>query len=192
MAWHLNIDRLRRYCSPEGELTLAAIEKYDPASLNAYDRNGLSEIPIRQTIQDLLTGERHHLDIGFQYGYALELLCHFCGDILANNRVCPLSLDHFDEIDRAWAKIGLNDILKMSRLVYGGSPIKLPVIDDLPTIGYLTAAECELANDRLFDDRGILQFDLTAPIFPIPVLNQIASWISIAAQMQQGIICFYH
>ncbi len=192
MAWHLNIDRLRRYCSPEGELTLAAIEKYDSAILNAYDRNRLSEVPIRQTIQDLLTGEFHHSDIGFQYGYALELLCHFCGDILANNRVYPLSIDRFDAIDRAWAQLGLNDILKMSRLVYGGSPIELPVIDDLPTIGYLTAAECELANDRLFDDRGVPKFDLTSPNFPIPVLNQIASWISIAAEMQQGIICFYH
>jgi hypothetical protein len=192
MAWHLNIDRLRRYCSPEGELTLAAIEKYDSAILNAYDRNRLSEIPIRQTIQDLLTSEFHHSDIGFQYGYALELLCHFCGDMLANNRVYPLSIDRFDAIDRAWAQLGLNDILKMSRLVYGGSPIELPVIDDLPTIGYLTAAECELANDRLFDNRGIPQFDLTSPIFPVPILNQITSWISIAAEMQQGIICFYH
>ena len=192
MAWHINIDRLRRYCSPEGELTLAAIEKHHAAALNAYDRNGLSDIPIRHIIQDLLNGECHHLDIGFQYGYALKILCHFCGDMLANNRVYPLAMDSFDAIDRAWAKIGLNDILRMSRLVYGGSPIQLPVINDFPTIGYLTAAECELANNRLFDDRGIPQFDLTSPNFPIPVLNQIASWISIAAEMQQGIICFYH
>jgi hypothetical protein len=53
-------------------------------------------------------------------------------------------------------------------------------------------AECELANNQLFDDRGIPEFDLTPPNFPTPILNQIASWISIAAEMQQGIICFYH
>jgi hypothetical protein len=105
MAWHINIDRLRRYCSPEGELTLAVIEKYNSAALNAYDRNGLSDIPIRHTIQDLLNGECHHLDIGFQYGYGLEILCHFCGDMLANNRVYPLAMDRFDAIDRAWAKL---------------------------------------------------------------------------------------
>jgi hypothetical protein len=192
MAWHLNLDRLRRYCSPAGELTLAAVEKYDSATLNAYDRNGLSDIPIRQTIQDLLTGEHHHPDIGFQYGYALELLCHFCGDRLANDLVYPLAIDQFEAIDRAWVQLGLSDILKMSRLVYGGAPVRLPVIDDFPTIGYLTAAECELANNRLFDEQGTPQFNLTSTIFPIPIVNQIANWISIAAEMQQGIICFYH
>lgn len=192
MAWRVDLDLLRTYCSPDGKLTLAAVDRANSVTLDRYDSNGLSDIPIRQTIQDLLNGERNHPSIGFQYGYALELLCPFCGDMLDNDRVSPLSSRWFDEIDAAWAKLGMSDIIVISDLLYRGAPIRLPSIDDFPCIGYMTAAECQTLFDRLFDTSTNRKIALDSPDFPIPVLNQISDWICAAAQMDRGIICFYY
>jgi hypothetical protein len=192
MAWRVDLDRLQTYCSPDGELTLAAVARANPGALDRYDNNELSAISIHQTIQDLLNGERNHPEIGFQYGYALELVCPFCGDMLDNDRVYPLSMGSFDEIDAAWEELGMGDVISMSKLVYRGAPIKLPSIDDFPSIGYLTAAECETLYDRLFDDTAKRKIDLDASDFPQSVLHQISSWICTTAQMEQGIICFYY
>jgi hypothetical protein len=192
MAWRVDLDLLKTYCSPDGKLTLTAVERANPVALDRYDNNDLSEIPIRQTIQDLLNGELNHPEIGFQYGYALELLCPFCGDMLDNDRVYPLSSYWFDEIDAAWAKLGMNDIIAISDLLYRGAPIKLPSIDDFPCIGYMTAAECQTLFDRLFDASANRKIALDSPDFPVPVLSQISEWICAAAQVEQGIICFYY
>jgi hypothetical protein len=191
MAWRVNLDRLRQYCSSDGGLAID-IEKYHQAEIDAYDLNELSEIPIRQTIQELLNGECNHPEIGFQYGYALELLCPLCGDRLDNDEVYPLSMDYFDAIDLAWKDLGLADILSMNKFVWSGSPIKIPFPDEFPIIGYLSAAECNVAFERLFDEDVNHKFDLTAPDFPITVLKQISDWICIATQMEQSIICFYY
>ena len=192
MAWRVNLDLLQTYCSPDGKLTLVAVERANSAALARYDTNDLSDIPIRQTIEDLLNGERNHPGIGFQYGYALELLCPFCGDMSANDLVYTLSSRWFDEIDAAWAKLEMSDVIAISDLLDRGSPIKLPSIDDFPWIGYMTAAECQTLFDRLFDASTNRKIAFDSPDFPIPVLNQISDWICTAAQMEQGIICFYY
>ncbi len=192
VAWRVDLEQLSQYCSLEGELRSEVVATADRAALDRYDDNGLSDIPIQQTIEDLLTGNRTHPELGFQYGYALEMLCPFCGDTLDNDRVYPLAMDSFDEIDRAWAKVELSDVISMRKLVARGAPIKLPAIDDFPSIGYLTATECEQLNDRLFDDSINSKIDFKSPYFPMPVLKQIGDWICVAAQMEQGIICFYY
>jgi hypothetical protein len=193
MAWRVDLDLLQTYCTPAGELTLAAVERANAVALDRYDNNGLSEIPIRQTIQDLLNGDRTHPNIGFQYGYALELLCPFCGEMLDNDRVYPLSSGWFDEIDAAWTKLGMSDVIAISDLIYRGAPIRIPSSGgDFPCIGYMTAAECEILFDRLFDDNANLKIAIDTSDFSSEIVSQICDWICIAAQMKQGIICFYY
>jgi hypothetical protein len=192
MAWRVDLDLLQTYCTPAGELTITTVELANSIALARYDNNGLSEIPIRQTIQDLLNGERNYPNIGFQYGYALELLCPFCGEMLDNDRVYPLSSRWFDEIDAVWAKLGMSDVIAISGLLYRGAPIRLPSSGDFPCIGYFTAAECQTLFDRLFDDDAKLKITLDTSDFPTQIVSQICDWICIAAQMKQGIICFYY
>lgn len=76
---------------------------------------------------------------GYLFGYALEIVCREIGDRLPNRAFSGMGSEYFEAIDAALKKA--KSTRTISSIVNRGDPMKLPFIDDFPSIGWLSAAE---------------------------------------------------
>jgi hypothetical protein len=95
------------------------------------------EPSLGRTVGDLILGRKRVDGAGFQYGYALEQLCNYFGTIPDGDNWCGI---RWEVMEATGA-----DVL----LVASGSPVKLPEIDDFPTIGFLSAQEVQKAAQSI-------------------------------------------
>lgn len=124
-----------------------------------------------EALAELIAGKPLRRGCGHVYGYALESLCRALGTPLG-----PVGTDCL-----RWLK--LKTPLSKKR-----SPVKLPKIDDFPTISYLEATELRAEVDRL---RSI---DLAYPKdFDVEEeRRRFLTLLEFAAEQGRGVVGFYY
>jgi predicted DNA-binding WGR domain protein len=78
---------------------------------------------------------------GYKFGYALEVVCRSLGEWLPNSAFSAMGSEYFETLDRALEKA--KSKRKVASIVFRGSPVRLPEIEDFPAIGWLSADEVQ-------------------------------------------------
>lgn len=140
--------------------------------------------PIRaRALWELLHATPSQKAHGFQYGYALELLCRHFGE-----RVDKISLTWFDDV--------LDPLLKKAKrppsarlLGKGVRPMKVPAPRDFPEIGTVTPAGCVA---------GIAALAAVAPFVDrddenvVMVVDEVRGWFERAKAKRRGLVWFVY
>jgi hypothetical protein len=116
---------------------------------------------LRQALRDIIAGAIPPADKGWQYWYALDLLCTHVGQRLPNDQFAGIrsaALDVLLQFD------GLDHLALTSRHPF---PFPLPPADDFPAVTYLTPTEAATILARLpivylvapFDDADWASWD---------------------------------
>jgi hypothetical protein len=134
-----------------------------------------AEMTCADAVAELINGEASEDAPGYLYGYALEAICSHVGDELPN--ICPIvgAADWIEEVDRILERKRIP--VRLSALVYGGSPIPIPEPDDCPFIGQWTPAEIAAAATafQAADPADVDQATADA-------LQQARRWVEVAAK----------
>lgn len=73
---------------------------------------------------------------GYKFGYALEIVCRALGEWLPNSAFSGMGSEYFDTLDAALKKA--KSKRRVASIVFRGSPVPLPEIEDFPAIGWLS------------------------------------------------------
>lgn len=128
--------------------------------------------------------------LGFMYGYALEFICWHFGEHLPNQQwsAMPSGAAYVEEVDKALQAAGVNEkVLSVSTLIYRGAPVKLPMIDDAPCIGYMRLPEIDAAN-KSFGEKEL------AAVKDKEIRSSLAElrdWLEVCAATKRDLVCFY-
>ncbi|HXE51877.1 MAG TPA: hypothetical protein VN541_02635 [Tepidisphaeraceae bacterium] len=122
-----------------------------------------------QAVAHLVNGEIDEDVPGYLYGYAVEATCLHVGRKLPN--VCPIGSSWIEEVD---AFLESTEVpVRLSDLVYGGSPVLIPEPDDYPFIGKWPATQIP---DAL---AALKQLDLSdADPDTAELLNLMRDWLA--------------
>ena len=126
------------------------------------------------TVPDCDAGVRIH---------AFERLCGYLGRSLPNRSVSPVKLEFLEEVDAELKQ--LRFCLGLSKLIYGGGPLRLPPADDFPTVGHADVRLVELAEEQR--RTGLLKSgdDEVESVFV-----ELADWIEVAAARKDLLVGF--
>jgi hypothetical protein len=103
-----------------------------------------SELKAGDAVRELIDGRISGSGGGYLYGYALKAICaHLGEELLPNLWGIAGAADWIEEVDGHLAAKGIG--LKLSDLVYGGSPVAIPEPDDYPFIGRWAAQDIAAA-----------------------------------------------
>jgi hypothetical protein len=89
-------------------------------------------IDLAGAVAQIINGEELHPDLGSLYLYAIEAICWYLGSTL----VLPIGFCGEQCIDEVLAARGCR--LRVSDLVFSGSPLPIPEPGDPPSIGWWT------------------------------------------------------
>ena len=151
------------------------------------------ELALDAALRHLIMDEERWDYEGAKYGYAIEMLCSFYGDFLPN--------DHWTGIQMAWAETVNDALLEIgvpsetfsifSHLLYRGSPVDIPEIDDFPFIGYVKQAEIPAILNALTDERfATISHEDTEEIRIS--LEQVREWLETCQRDKSDLVCFYY
>jgi hypothetical protein len=163
-------------------------EEIDEMAAEAADDAGGGEATtVRDALTQMVMGEEYDEAVGFVYGYALEFICLHFGERHPNENWAPMKLELARKADQALESVGVDEqTLRLSQLMYRGSPVPLPVIEDCPCIGYMTLKEIEAAisafgEDQLaaIKDEGVRE-----------ALDEVRIWLWRSEAAGQDLICF--
>lgn len=136
---------------------------------------GEEHIPLSHAIRHLIMGEPLIPDSAHQYGYALQEICAYKGEVILPDYWSGVRWDAVEEC-------GLEDLFTKS-----GSPVKMPPTPDFPVIAHIKrddlAAHLRSAEDR---KAGFNDDDL------IGLLNEYIGWLEAAQTSNKDIVLFYH
>lgn len=165
-------------------------EEFDEMAADASDdEEGAQPLTMRTALTQMVMGLPYNEDLGFMYGYALELLCRFFGEMLSNRHWVPISSDWPEQADEALKKAGIDaNVFSMLRLMYRGEPVPVPRIDDFPGIGYLTRDEIATALGPFGAEvpAGVADDQLAES------LDEARGWLVTCAESGRDLVCFYH
>lgn len=148
------------------------------------------EISLDQALEHLINGGELNEQFGYKYGYALKLFCEHFGDLLNNDKWAALDWDWIVTVDEALSDADVDaKVFRMGpHLTTRGAPIKLPDIDDFPSIGYVLESEManiiealSAATPKAIDDEEISDS-----------IEQVKKWLNESAGSHRDLICFYH
>lgn len=125
----VDLERLRAAVGSGDRALLGRIrraEKDEFLDDDAFIEKG--DLSLGQALEELLDGRLSRPDCGFQYGYAVELLCRGLGTCLAS---------------LLWWEFFESTPMRMTR-----SPVPIPEPDDYPFIHYMTADEVRVEAGR--------------------------------------------
>jgi hypothetical protein len=155
-AYAVPLDRLKQVVGSGDQATIDAIVAGHKAFLSSIDDiDDEATITCADAVADLVNGEIVENVPGYLYGYGLEAICAHIGEELPN--ICPIARA------TAWIK-GVDALLeskgvsvRLTTLVFGGSPVPIPEPDDYPGIGEWSASEvpAALAALRSLDLTGV-------------------------------------
>jgi len=177
-----------------GELTKALADDLDRIDdvlcEYAEDANGkpLAPLTAAAVLRHLVMSEPHRNGVGFAYGYCFAALCGHFGDALDNARWSALRPTWFGAVQAALGQAGVSATqFAVGRLVYRGPPVKLPYIDNLPNIGYLTRAEVAEARAALApaDLSKVTDRDAAESI------EQLREWFGECVRSNRDLVCTY-
>ena len=138
---------------------------------------------LQRALWELLRGKPSHKEHGFQYGYALEVLCKHFGE-----RVGKEELTWFD--DR------LDPLLKKARcpnaaqlLGKGILPMTMPAPNDFPEIGTVTPAGCIAGLGALVTVRALVK---PGDGVTMMVVDEVRGWFEAAKRKKSGLVTFIY
>jgi hypothetical protein len=136
LVYGVDIDRLRSTFGSHDETWLREVEQEFADDLRQNDGRFSDEIrrgapTLGEALAQILRGEiTGHAGTGFQYGYAVELLCKHLGH--------PLDNDDLIEF--------VDDLEIPTGVLSSGPPLPIPPPLDFPAIGFLTADQVREEN----------------------------------------------
>ncbi len=142
----------------------------------------------RQAMTHILMGERYSEAFGFVYGYALEILCEYFGELLPNEEWSAMRMAWFDQVDETLASAGVGSSeLRVTNLFFRTPPIPLPEIQDFPGIGYVTKAEIGAVLSAISEGRlaGVSDLEVRES------LDQLRGWLQVSAGSGRDLVTFY-
>jgi hypothetical protein len=105
----------------------------------ADDEDGEDALTMEDVLRQMVMGEEYNEELGFMYGYALDFICRHFGEELPNEHwsAMPSGSDWARTVDRGLKAAGVPErVLRVEKhLMYRGSPIPIPEIEDFPGIG---------------------------------------------------------
>jgi hypothetical protein len=190
VAYATDIPRIRRFVGSGDQDVLAEAELRLRSRTLAELTEGYPadwRLPTPQeALAQLINGADYDDRIGFVYAYALEALIETYGAVLDNGAWYPVPQDRARNVELALAGLGAS--VPVERLVWGGSPVSLPRIEDFPAIGHLEADQVLLAHEAINSiDVGAVEDDALRDS-----VQGVRSWLDVAVQLSYGLVCFYY
>lgn len=148
--------------------------------------HSLDEPAIRTALRELFFAQEPTGSEGWAYGYALKVLCERFGGWLPNGHWYPIRTSGFDAVGAALRSIDV--AFDPTDLIYSGSPVDLPPIDDFPCIGHLTLAELKPLAESLnaADLSAIEESSL------VDSITELRGWVNTCVERDSDLVCFYH
>ena len=151
------------------------------------------ELSLERALRHLILDEERWDYEGAKYGYAVEMICSFYGEILPNDHWTGISLGWAESVNDSLLELGVSaeTFSIFGHLFYRGSPVEIPEIDDFPCIGYVTQSEIpdvltELTDKQLSringDDGEEIQVEL----------KQVRDWLETCQRDKTDLVCFYY
>ena len=151
------------------------------------------ELPIDTALRHLIMDEERWDYEGAKYGYALEMLCSFYGDFLTNDRWAGVPMTWAETVNDALLDAGIpvETFSIFGHLIYRGSPVDIPDIDDFPYIGYVKRAEIPAALEALTDERfTAIEHDDVDEIRR--AAEQVREWLEACLREKSDLVCFFY
>ena len=183
MSWGVNVyavllERLGQIVGSRDRKIAGAIIDAQEDFLSSIDEiDAEAEMTCADAVGELVNGEVSEDGPGYLYGYALEAICAQAGRELPNISAIAGASDWIEEVDAVLKSRGVP--VRLSQLVYGGSPVLIPEPDDYPFIGTWPAAAIPGAL-AAFEaaDLGGLDEEM------VETLEQMRGWLEEAAKNQ--------
>jgi hypothetical protein len=115
--------------------------------------------------------------------HAFERLCEYLGRSLPNRSVSPVKLEFLEKVDQELEQLSF--CLGISKLIYGGGPLRLPPADDFPTVGHADERLVELADEQR--RAGLLK---SRDEEVESVFVELGDWIEVAAARKDMLVGF--
>lgn len=140
MVYAVDLDRVRADVAsgdPEKAERYAATFTAQSPDIQDLIDDTATGVTLADVARHMILGEPYDERIGFAYGYFLKHLCETHGTFQDNRSWMPVPVDFPERLDDYLAEHDLlADGFTVSDLMFGGSPVPLPPIDDFPGIGY--------------------------------------------------------
>jgi hypothetical protein len=155
------------------------------------DEAGEVALTMRTALAQMVMGEEYNEELGFMYGYALELICRHFGEELLNQHwsAMPSGSEWAKTVDRGLKAAGVPEsVLRVQKhLMYRGAPIAIPKVEDFPSIGYLKHKEVKAAQKALGQSKlaAVKDEEVLASI------QEIQNWLQTCADSGRDLVCFY-
>jgi hypothetical protein len=167
-------------------------EQFDEMAAEAReDEDGREALTMQGALTQMVMGEEYNEEFGFMYGYALEYICRHFGKFLPNEEwsAMPSGSDWAETVDRGLEAAGVPEsVLRVgNHLMYRGSPIPVPEIEDFPAIGYLKRKEVKAAQKSL----GQAKLAVIKDKEVLASIRVLQSWLQTCADSGRDLVCFY-
>ena len=136
---------------------------------------------LKRALYEIFLGKPSQKDHGFQYGYALQLLCEQLGERVG-------------EEELSWFAEYIDPLLKKARcpsteqmMGEGTLPLKIPMPKDFPVIGTVEAAGCIAALGALGTIRAMTEDDDA-----LYAIDEITIWFEAAKKKKRGLVWFIY
>jgi hypothetical protein len=165
-------------------------EEIDEMAADCMDEeDGEGVTTVRDALTQMVMGQEYNDELGFVYGYALEFICWHFGALLSNDSwsAMPSPSEWVQQADNALESVGVDEkTLRLSQLIYRGSPIPLPLIEDFPGIGYMTHEEIVAAVEVFTEDK----LDAVKNEAVREALSEVRIWLWSCEASGEDLICF--
>ena len=149
------------------------------------------ELSLEEALKHLIMDEERWDYEGAQYGFAVEMLCQFFGEFLPNDHWAGIKLSWAETVSDAILEAGVpNETFSIfDHLIYRGSPISIPDIEDFPYIGYVTFSEIPNILDSFTEKRiEAIKHDDATEIRTS--LAQVREWLETCQREKTDLVCF--
>src|SRR5688572_30061782 len=139
------LGRLREIVGSRDRAVIDAVVEGQADFLQSIDDiDEETEMSCAEAVAERVNGEVSEGGPGYLYGYALEAICWHVGEELPNMGPISGASDWIEEVDGVLEGKGIP--VRLSELVYGGSPVEIPEPDDYPGIGEWSAEQVAAAR----------------------------------------------
>ncbi len=184
----VDLEAVRAAVGGNDEKLLAAILKKRKTQIADNAESFADEIAagaprIEAALADLVAGRKPKTKHGFQYGYALELVCQHLGKAL--DAADCAGLETFEEVGKALKSKPLRAVAKA--LDGGGTPfVPIPKPADFPGIAACEAETCAALAEQLKTldpDEADLDED---------EVDELKAWFKAAKKANKGLAFFFY
>lgn len=185
----IDLDRVRSFCGSKNDTVLVDIEAVEGSRVSRREavlanRGGPGSLKLRAAIAQIVYGEELEPRFGPIYGHAFECLCILHGAPLPNEGWFGIARAKIDDFVRYLHTLHVGQPLEA--LLHRGAPVELPPSEDVPFIGYLTAAEVKFAHEQL------CMLNQAGPSELQTVFASYRRWMGTAAGCNLGLVSFYY